>query len=117
MPASTAAPPPLARSLRRPAVRPPLRRSTGLTERITKEDAPSRGQATVIWVHRLGLPPVAHTLTGIAHGTGLSVSGVALVMGGRRTGRLETLKRIAKQLNVSLDLLSQFLATQRPDGR
>lgn len=79
-------------------------------ERHSKLDPAARGSIVV----RHGGRETRHSMRTIAAGAGLSPSEVSRVMNGQRTGRLQTLAKIAAVLGLSLDALNTYLTTQRP---
>lgn len=81
------------------------------TKRHSRLDPTDRGSIIVQW-H--GYADVRHSLRTIAEGAGLSYSEVSRVLNGQRTGRLQTLAKIAAHLGLTLDALNAYLITQRP---
>lgn len=92
------------------------------TVRIGRTDAPSRGYVTVLHVHsslRGGFGGGTESQTKeyhirqIALGTGLDVSTVSRILTGERTGRIQTISRLAQYFGLSLTTLNQYLETLR----
>lgn len=81
---------------------------------ITREDPDRRGQSAVIRVQRRASGLVyEYSIRMIAQGSGLSPAAVTRILRGQRTGKIQTLDKIAVYLGISLDSLNRYLSTQR----
>lgn len=83
---------------------------TRTAEPHSKLDPAARGSVVI---RRQGLD-TRHSMRSIATGAGLSPSEVSRIMNGQRTGRPQTLVKIAAVLGLTLDALYAYLTPLRP---
>lgn len=80
------------------------------------EASTARGKKSTLTVTR-GETMRTYTLGEIARACQLGTSTLSRLFNGQRTGRVQTLARIAPVLRVSIDVLNRYLQTKRPFAR